>query len=479
MSTTYNMAIVGNASALVATLNVDVQYGQATNVIATKGSKTVALTQQGVLPSGYTQLEYLDSTGTQYIDTNWIPGTGTHSVEIDFEFLTAEGSVLFGGRPESSVNVFGFGADLTSGMQKWQMRSGTATNWNYSTVSPTVGTRYNAVASFTNGSQSLVVDGTTVISSSNSMNLTGMVKQILFGIYTASNSQYACAKFRVWSCVIKTNDAVVRNFIPAKRNSDGALGMYDTANSTFYPNAGTGTFIAGPEMPWSGNLDSLGEWTITAYNADYIRTAVLNANSIGVYEVSIAIPAVPTAYTQLLYINGGQFETPFYPVSSDRIIAKLQANATPTTGSWWVQAYYSSGSGVAIVYGLQDATTYTYISGTNAEDKITWEGVDLAIHDIDFQGGRITDNGVVRTMTNSNAVTTNNVASLKFVLSGGAQYCRVYQAAMYHSDGTLVHYYFPAIRNSDSALILYDVVTNTIVVETYKEQNQGIAGPAI
>ena len=36
------------------------------------------------------------------------------------------------------------------------------------------------------------------------------------------------------------------NLIPARRNSDNALGMYDTVSGTFFTNAGTGEFTAGP-----------------------------------------------------------------------------------------------------------------------------------------------------------------------------------------------------------------------------------------
>jgi hypothetical protein len=42
------------------------------------------------------------------------------------------------------------------------------------------------------------------------------------------------------------NGITKRNFIPARRNSDGVLGMYDTVTNTFFTNSGTGEFIAGP-----------------------------------------------------------------------------------------------------------------------------------------------------------------------------------------------------------------------------------------
>jgi hypothetical protein len=45
---------------------------------------------------------------------------------------------------------------------------------------------------------------------------------------------------------IYDNGTLVRDMVPARRNSDGVLGMYDTVTNTFFTNAGTGEFIAGP-----------------------------------------------------------------------------------------------------------------------------------------------------------------------------------------------------------------------------------------
>ena len=50
----------------------------------------------------------------------------------------------------------------------------------------------------------------------------------------------------IYYAKIWNNDVLVRNFIPAKRNSDNVFGMYDTVTNTFFTNQGTGDFIAGP-----------------------------------------------------------------------------------------------------------------------------------------------------------------------------------------------------------------------------------------
>ena len=53
-----------------------------------------------------------------------------------------------------------------------------------------------------------------------------------FKIYTRSGSDYALS----------------HDLVPAKRDSDGHAGLYDAAAGTFYPNSGSGSFITGVEI---------------------------------------------------------------------------------------------------------------------------------------------------------------------------------------------------------------------------------------
>lgn len=49
--------------------------------------------------------------------------------------------------------------------------------------------------------------------------------------------------FKIWE-----NETLVRDFIPVYRKSDGAIGLYDLVGKSFYANAGTGTFLKGAEI---------------------------------------------------------------------------------------------------------------------------------------------------------------------------------------------------------------------------------------
>ena len=56
------------------------------------------------------------------------------------------------------------------------------------------------------------------------------------------------SNLKVYTCKIWDNDVLVRDFIPVKRIGDGEVGMFDAVNRVFYANAGTGEFVAGPNV---------------------------------------------------------------------------------------------------------------------------------------------------------------------------------------------------------------------------------------
>ena len=69
-------------------------------------------------------------------------------------------------------------------------------------------------------------------------------------LYLFANDVYAGydagAKVKLYKFEIYKNDTILRNFIPARRNSDGEIGLYDTVTNAFFTNSGYDAFIAGP-----------------------------------------------------------------------------------------------------------------------------------------------------------------------------------------------------------------------------------------
>lgn len=181
------------------------------------------------LPSGYTQLEYLESTGTQYIDSG-VVGSSNTRVIADFA-ITGLGSgttFVFGAQGTDSVRytlgitsagVFrsDYGTEMTSGK------------------TAVLNTRYKA----DKNQNVCTVNDSTITSTAQTF--TGTTNIYLFA---RSYSSLSYSQIKLYSCKIYSNGTMVRNMIPAK-NSSGTLGLYDTVNGAFYTNAGTGTFTAG------------------------------------------------------------------------------------------------------------------------------------------------------------------------------------------------------------------------------------------
>ncbi len=194
------------------------------------------------LPVGYTQLEYIESTGTQWINTGVTPAQlSRNSTEIFIDGQYTERyadnfAALFG----TQVSSVWFKSDIKNntsiGVQMGEANTETVVNVGnaLSRVKININTQNN-LCYVNNSSYALHI-------SNSAFGLSGQIT--LFKSNGVANDQYAKAK--IYSMYIKNNGAHVRNFIPVKQNNDGAIGMYDTVEGRFYENAGDGEFVAGP-----------------------------------------------------------------------------------------------------------------------------------------------------------------------------------------------------------------------------------------
>ena len=186
----------------------------------------------------YTFVSYIESSGTQYIDTNFIPNQDT-KVEISISTKTISGSAnrsIFGSRAGANSNHYGV---TIGGNNCWWNGYGT-TNGN-TAVSVLSDTFYeiekNKNVTTINGTQMTPATAQTFTCPSN---------LYLFGMN--QNGITARSSIRLYSCKIYDNGTLVRNFKPCVRNNDGVIGLLDEVNDVFYTNAGTGTFEEGKEI---------------------------------------------------------------------------------------------------------------------------------------------------------------------------------------------------------------------------------------
>ena len=179
--------------------------------------------EKGKLPSTYRKLEYIQSSGKQYIDTGVIVKDITE-IKVDFQAVT----ILSGENQYASSWV-----DYSNHIQ-----IGISGN----TFIDSGGVTYSQTSSVTARTQAVGVP-------------VGTVNLHLY-LFAQSESTGALhySSGRIFSCQITTADGLVRNFIPCK-NPDGVIGMYDVVNDEFYQNSGSDTFIAGTDLgPGDGTL---------------------------------------------------------------------------------------------------------------------------------------------------------------------------------------------------------------------------------
>ena len=227
-----------------------------------KASKNYRIYKDGkieewILPIEYKQVEYIESNGTQYIDTGLLAKTNTKiRIEISGNFTQSlSESYIFGaGYYKSETNsafvLMGQTSKLGILMQD---------GW---------GTTEKKFSDFNKDKHIFIVDTISKcgILDNNSVELPGNKEDIeinynysLFALYQDGTFKGKC-KFRMNYCKITDeSNKFIRNFLPCyctttvtdvngKQCPGGSVGLYDTAEDKFYTNQGTGKFVKGSDV---------------------------------------------------------------------------------------------------------------------------------------------------------------------------------------------------------------------------------------
>lgn len=192
------------------------------------------------LPPQYQQVEYIQSSGTQYINTDVsLYDVEDHKIILDIaptEFYnyniiwgstydadTFEGWVHVDGLLAMRYNYIRYGSDNTIEVNNRYLIEAGKSNINLS----------NSIYK--------KVNGTSYGSNTVNTKITD-AKFLLF----LSGSDYG--KHKLYSCKLYKSGILVRNFIPCYRKVDNEIGLYDLVNKVFYSNAGTGVFLKGDNV---------------------------------------------------------------------------------------------------------------------------------------------------------------------------------------------------------------------------------------
>ena len=186
------------------------------------------------LPQGAVKVEYLESTGTQYIDTGIYPDQDT-GVEIEF-------STSF-----TNSDREAFGARSYSRYYELLLDRSHYLYYQYGSSTPIIAYGTNNLNYYYNW----YADKNVLRDLSNKTVLATLPEQTfsisntlyLFGLHSSSFQRGLVG--RICYCKIYSNQILVRDFIPVRVGQVGY--MYDKVSGTLIGNAGTGDFVLGPE----------------------------------------------------------------------------------------------------------------------------------------------------------------------------------------------------------------------------------------
>ena len=284
------------------------------------------------LPTGYTQVEYIQSSGTQYVNTGYMP-SGKSRLTMDCALMDA-----------SIASCFYCARSVASS-------AAADTNTMFLTVDGVYRCDYYGGTSHTGDSygsgERFTIDndkGTISIGQYNIKFSQSSVRSKMTWLLMASASGTGAnisgfnyfAKMRLYSCVIYDNEKLVRHYVPCT-DAMGKVGLYDTVSSSFFSNAGSGTFSAGaevssgfePGMPvpeptppdenvWQiGDVVKQSEWAQYLANVQSLRDA---------YYTMPDSPELPEPTAPLAYDGANAIEKLLYDVSQlyDAMVASYR-----------------------------------------------------------------------------------------------------------------------------------------------------------
>lgn len=199
------------------------------------------------LPKEYTEVEYLQLTGYQYINTGFIP---TSKTSASYKYSMSE-LKNWGPHILNADNlVFPFlrryntSADINQ--ENIMYRRYTEGASKYVFFVSQANTIYEFEAWRTN--DKILINGVEIGTAEAGEGQESSSPLYLACYYGEPDSLSYTLVGNLYYCKIWEDNEPVRNFVPCYRNSDGLAGMYDTVFDMFYPSNGTEDFIAGGEV---------------------------------------------------------------------------------------------------------------------------------------------------------------------------------------------------------------------------------------
>ena len=318
----------------------------------------------GRLPSGYQEVEYIESSGTQYIRTGVTQAQYLKAVE-DWAVVTIDSEARLSGlmNPSSpSCRCVPITIDTN-----YHTTFGQGGGTSY--IDTTVVYDYQKhTFEVDNINRVSKIDGATTSTwsafSSTTPNNTNYDYTLFGRRLTDVNTVSNFMKAKLYSAKLYKSGTLVRDFVPCYRKSDSEIGLYDLVNDVFYTNQGSGVFTKGQDViytPTNAVSFATDSWDVINAEAERISNF---------YETYGMIP----------------FNTP-YRCGDTRSIT-LSTNEQIQIMIWdmchddLTSAYSGGGTKAGITWGMVDCLPNKYPLNTSATNSGGWENCQFRAYTI-------------------------------------------------------------------------------------------------
>lgn len=308
-----------------------------------------------ILPSEYQQVEYLESTGTQWIDT-LISGNRIKEIDLKFSIKrTNDHQGIVGGGYTSTNNTF----------QVIYNYSANRINARWGEY--TTGIDYDENIHTVKLSQENVLMDDKVQGIGTAVNDSRTV--ILFARHTDNMGEGIInySKCKIYHGKIYETNGTIHEYTPCYRKSDEKPGLYDLVENKFYTNQGTREFEVGPAVTnaATSNTDNI----VRYFNSTEI------ASDLGIDNIDDEI-VVDFETRQIVSLNGIEYEGKMYYTQYN-----LPGGQTVKQNTIEINRQIDNLTITTVVNGLSANFTISGINQTNGtlsysrDNKETWQEI--------------------------------------------------------------------------------------------------------
>ena len=259
------------------------------------------------LPDEYRQVEYIESTGTQWIDTG-VAAKASLKTQIKFNMTENTGESIFGSGTDDGSDLIDYRFFNHEGRAylDFPTPDGTAGEFGSRIEGGTVNAGTTYELELGNFYVKNLATGSNIISGSY-VDFADRTETLKMWKHHEDRS---CSTGKLYYLKIYDNNSLIRDYIPCYRTSDGEVGLWDSVTRTFYTNSGESKLVRGPlvenaqdfsyneSKKLNANTFAYEGYTFTGWNTKADGTGISYADEQQVLNLSTDFEGMYNLYAQ-------------------------------------------------------------------------------------------------------------------------------------------------------------------------------------